>query len=328
VKVLITRRIPPPAESILRQAGFDVQSLDCDEPPARTDFLSSVKDCAGVLAMMSERIDAEALDAAGPGLRIVANYAVGYDNIDVRLCRERGVVVTNTPDVLTEATADLAWALIMSAARRVAEGDRMVRAGQWRGWAPTQLLGMELHGATLGIVGAGRIGSAVARRSRGFDMNVLYAGNKPAAIEQELNARRRTLDELLRESDIVSLHVPMRPENRHLIGRRELGVMKPGSILINTARGAVVDEAALLEVLRSGAISAGLDVYEREPSLTPGLAELSNVVLLPHLGSATHITRQRMSKMAAENIVAVLSGKPPRNPVNQLPQAVAGEKQG
>jgi glyoxylate reductase len=315
-KVLITRRLPAPVDSLLAQAGCAVDLIDSEAAPERAELLRRLSGCAAVLATATERIDGEALEAAGTGLRVVANCAVGYDNIDVLLCRRRGVVVTNTPDVLTEATADLAWALILATARRVVEGDRWVRSGAWPGWAPSQLLGVELCGATLGIVGAGRIGTAVARRSAGFGMAVRYAHPRAAPeLERALGAQRLSLDELLRASDIVSLHVPFREENRRMIGARELGLMRPGALLINTARGALVDEAALVQALRSGRIRAGLDVYEAEPRLAPGLAELPNTVLLPHLGSATLVTRTRMARMAAENIIAVLAGRPPLNPV-------------
>jgi glyoxylate reductase len=316
-KVLLTRRLPGPAAGILREAGFHVEQIDRDDPPPRAELLARLPGTAGLLCTLGERVDAELLDAAGPGLRIVANYGVGFDNIDTAACRTRGIRVSNTPGALTEATADLTWALILSAARGVVEGDRWVRSGQWPGWGPTQLLGLELSGATLGIVGAGRIGSAVARRSIGFGMRVLYVHpRRNEELERLVSATRVPLDRLLSESDVVSLHIPMRPENRHLIGREQLRSMKPTAILINAARGPLIDEAALVEALREGWIAAaGLDVYEHEPQLTPGLSGLRNVVLLPHLGSATHTTRARMARMAAENIIAVLSGRPPLNPV-------------
>ncbi len=302
---------------MLRDAGLHVEQIDLDDPPPRAELLARLPGTAGLLCTLGEKVDAELLDAAGPGLRIVANYGVGFDNIDTAACRTRGIRVSNTPGALTEATADLTWALILSAARGVIEGDRWVRSGQWPGWGPTQLLGLELSGATLGIVGAGRIGSAVARRSVGFGMRVLYMHPRQnEELERQVSATRVPLDRLLNESDVVSLHIPMRPENRHLIGREQLRSMKPTAILINAARGPLVDEAALVEALREGWIAAaGLDVYEHEPQLTPGLSGLRNVVLLPHLGSATHTTRARMARMAAENIIAVLSGRPPLNPV-------------
>ncbi|MCG3129188.1 MAG: putative 2-hydroxyacid dehydrogenase [Phycisphaerae bacterium] len=316
-RVVITRRIPPPGVERLRAAGLLPEEFPSDDPPSRAELLSRVRDVAAIVAMLSERIDAELLDAAGAGLRVVSNFAVGIDNVDLAACRARNVRVTNTPGVLTEATADIAWALILAAARRVAEGDRLVRAGEWRGWTPTQLLGLEMNGATLGVIGAGRIGTAVARRSAGFGMRVLYSHPRDnPELDGPLAARRVELDVLLRESDVVSLHIPMRPENRHLLSRERLSLLKPTAILINTARGAVVDEAALVDLLRAGHIAAaGLDVYEREPALAPGLAELPNVVLVPHLGSATTATRGRMSAMVAENVCAVLTGREPPNPV-------------
>jgi glyoxylate reductase len=309
--------MPPTAEVTLRQAGLTADILDTDSPPPRDQVVERARGCAGLITMLSDRIDGSFLDAVGPSLHVVANYAVGFDNVDLDACRQRGIRVTNTPGVLTEATADLAWALILAAARRVAEGDRLVRAGQWQGWAPVQLLGLELNGATLGILGAGRIGSAVARRSTGFRMRVLYTDTRSnAELERDVGAERVDLDRLLAESDVLSVHIPMTPEARHLIGAAQFQVMKPTAILVNTARGPIVDEAALVVALRAGQIAAaGLDVYEDEPRLTPGLAELPNVVLLPHLGSATTTTRSRMAAMAAENVVAVLAGREPPNAV-------------
>ena len=309
--------MPPTAGEALAAAGLTVDMIESDDAPPRSLVLERARGCAGLISMLSDRVDADFLDAAGPGLRVVANYAVGFDNIDLEACRQRGIRVTNTPGVLTEATADLAWALILAAARRVAEGDRLMRSGGWTGWAPLQLLGLELCGATLGILGAGRIGSAVARRSIGFRMRVLYTDPRQnLELERETGARRVEMDRLLAESDVLSLHVPLTPAARHLIGPAQLAAMKRTAILINTARGPVVDEAALVAALRSGQIAAaGLDVYEHEPRLTPGLTDLPNVVLLPHLGSATTATRSRMAAMAAENVIAVLSGREPPNAV-------------
>lgn len=294
-----------------------VDVLPFDDPPPRELVLDRVRGAAAVVCTLTERIDAELLAAAGEGLRVVATFAVGYDNIDLAACAARGVRVTNTPGVLTNATADIAWCLILAAARHVVPGDRLVRAGQWRGWTPTQLLGLELSGATLGVVGAGRIGSAVARRGAGFDMRIVYAHPRAnEELDRALAARRVELAELLSQADVVTLHVPMRPGNRHLIGAAQLEQMKPTAILINTARGPIVDETALVECLRQRRIAAaGLDVYEAEPQLAPGLAELPNVVLLPHLGSGTTATRQAMSRMVAENALAVLRGDEPPNPV-------------
>lgn len=314
-RVFITRRIPPPAVDLLTAAGLNVEMRHGDTPIGRGELLLKVRWASALICTLTDRVDETLLDAAGPTLRIVANFAVGYDNIDLEACRRRGVVVTNTPDVLTDATADLTWALILTAARRVLEGDRMVRGGQWTGWEPLQLLGLELRGASLGILGAGRIGTAVGLRAGGFGMNVLYTHPRDnALLEQRVAARRVPLDQLVAESDVLTLHIPMRPENHHLLNSQRLHNMKRGAILINTARGPIVDEAALVEVLRSGRLmAAGLDVYEHEPRLTPGLIGLPNVVLLPHLGSATNATRARMSEMAAENVLAVLNGAPAPN---------------
>lgn len=315
-RVLLTRQMPAAVAETLRNAGRVVDVLDVDAPP-RAELLQRVSGCAGVITMLSDRVDAEFLGAAGDSLKIVANYAVGFDNIDLDECRARGVRVSNTPGVLTEATADLAWTLILAAARRVVEGDQLARSGDWSGWAPMQLLGLELCGAALGILGAGRIGAAVARRSIGFRMRVMYADtNRNDRLERDVGAERVELERLVRESDVLSLHIPMRSELRHLIGVAEFAAMKPTAILINTARGPLVDEAALVTALREGQIAAaGLDVYEHEPRLAAGLSDAPNAVILPHLGSATTVTRDRMGVMAAENVLAVLSDAEPPNAV-------------
>lgn len=288
----------------------------------REELLARVRGCDGLLCMLADRIDAALLDAA-PRLKGVANLAVGVDNIDVAAATARGIPVTNTPGVLTEATAELAWALILAAARRVVEGDRLVRGGGFTGWAPTLLRGLQLGGATLGIVGAGRIGTATGLRAKAFGMRVLYFDRSASERLDADGARRVGLDELLRESDVVSLHLPLTDETRHLIGGQTFASMKPGAILVNTGRGAVLDEAALVAALREGRLAAaGLDVYEHEPALAPGLAELDNVVVLPHLGSATMATRDRMATMAAESLVAMLAGRRPDNLVN--PEVLPG----
>lgn len=317
-KVVITRRVPPPAVERLQAAGMTVELMDQDDPPSREMLMETVPGAVGLITMLSEKVDAELLDAAGDSLRVVANFAVGFDNVDLEACGQREIRVTNTPGVLTAATADLAWSLILATARNVIQGDQLVRAGKWTGWAPMQLLGLELSGATLGVVGTGRIGTAVALRSSGFDMNVLYADERPnEELEKRLDARRVELNQLLAAADVVSLHVPLSPKTRHMIGGAELAAMKSTAILINTARGPVVDETALVQALRAGQIAgAGFDVYEHEPRLTPGLVELPNVVVLPHLGSATTATRQKMSQMVADNVIAVLAGREPPNPVN------------
>jgi len=314
--VLVTRRIPEPGLALLRKQGLRVIVHGRDRPMTRSELLKGVARAEGLLAQLVDRIDETVFDAA-PRLRVVANYAVGHDNIDKDAARARGVTVTNTPRVLTDATAELAWALLLSAARRVAEGDRQLRVAAFPGWAPLFHLGQGLRGKTLGIVGAGRIGAAVARMSAGFEMRVIYWGrSRNREMEAKQDARRVALDRLLRESDFVSIHLPGGPGTRRLIGRRELSLMKPTAVLVNTARGTVVDEKALVAALRRGRpFAAGLDVYEKEPRLAPGLARLPNVVLAPHIGSATLETRTGMALLAAENIAAVLSGKKPLTPV-------------
>jgi glyoxylate reductase len=270
-----------------------------------------------IVCLLGTKVDA-ALLARAPKLRVVANVAVGYDNIDVPACTARGVVATNTPDVLTEATADLAWALLLAAARRVPEGDRYVRSGKWKEWDWAMLRGADVHGKTLGILGAGRIGQATGHRAVGFSMQVVYTSRQRRLLfEHTTQARRVDFRTLLRQSDFLSIHVPLSKETRHLIGARELAMMKPGAVLINTARGPIVDEAALAKALKSGRLaSAGLDVFEREPKLHPALLKLENVALLPHLGSATDSTRRKMVETALRNCIAALKGEVPPNALN------------
>jgi glyoxylate reductase len=289
-------------------AEVDIDLWDEEMPPPRSELLRRVAKADGLLALLTERVDAELLDAA-PSLRVVANHAVGVDNVDVRACTARGVWVTNTPDAVTESTADLTWALILAVARRVGEGERLVRAGRFLAWAPTMLLGLELRGATLGIVGLGRIGEAVARRARGFGMHVVHSTQRGGL----------PLEELLAQSDVVTLHCPLTPATRHLIDSRRLAQMKRGALLINTSRGPVVDEAALAAALESGHLGgAGLDVYENEPRVHPGLIGREDVVMLPHLGSATHTTRALMATMALTDAARVLRGERPLHPVNEV----------
>lgn len=271
-----------------------------------------------IVSVVTDRIDA-ALLARAPQLRVVANVAVGYDNIDIAACTARGIVVTNTPGVLTETTADLAFSLLLAAARRVAEGDRLVRRGAFAGWTPTFLLGSRVHRSTLGLVGLGRIGQAMARRARGFGMRVVYAAptRAPADIERALGTRHAPLDELFEQADFVSLHCPLTSETRHLVNAGRLARMKPGSVLVNTARGACVDEEALARALRGGPpAAAGLDVFEEEPRVHPDLLALDNVVLAPHIGSADRPTREAMAALAVDSVLAVLAGQPPLHPVN------------
>jgi glyoxylate reductase len=295
----------------------DVEYWDKTERPSREEFLKRVKDKEGLICLLTERINEELLRAA-PKLRIVSNVAVGFDNIDVPACTKRGVVATNTPGVLDETTADFAWALMMAVARRVVEGDTLVRTGNWKGWNLDQLIGTDVWGKTLGIVGFGRIGKALARRAGGFKMKVIYTcrNRVPASIEKELNAEYRDFNALLAESDFVSVHVPLSTETRALFDVPKLFRMKSTAFLINTARGPVVDEAALVHALESGKIAgAGLDVFENEPFIHPGLKR-PNVVLAPHLGSATHETRGKMATMAAENLSALFRGQRPPNMLN------------
>jgi glyoxylate reductase len=280
-------------------------------------FLEAAATFDAMVSLFNDRIDVALLERA-PRLRVVANFAVGYDNVDVAACTARGIVVTNTPGVLSEATADLAFGLLLSTARRITEGDRVVRRGAFLGLTPSFLLGARVHGATLGIVGLGRIGQAMARRARGFGMRVIHASRTPLPpeLERALGVTNVALDDLFARSDIVSLHCPLTNETRHLVNAARLEQMKPGAILINTTRGAVVDEAALAAALACGRIGgAGLDVYEDEPRVHPALLRLENVVLAPHIGSADRPTREAMAHIATANVLAVLAGRPALDPV-------------
>lgn len=316
--VFITRKIPEEGVNILKTVCQKVEVNPHDRPLTYDELLKEAKGRDAIITMLSDRIDARLMQEAA-NLKIVANYAVGYDNIDVKAATAKGIVVTNTPGVLTDSTADMAWALLFSITRRIVEGDKLSRAGKFTGWAPMMLLGGDLVGKTLGIIGAGRIGTAMAMRSRGWNMRVLYMTqqSRNAVLEEMLGAQRMDLETLLRESDFISIHAPLSEKTRHLIGPHEFSLMKRTAYLINTGRGAVIDEVALVHVLRNKQIAgAGLDVYEEEPKLKLGLAELDNVVLAPHLGSATVETRTKMSLMAAENIIAVLNKQRPPNCVN------------
>lgn len=279
-------------------------------------------DTDAIVCLLGTRVDDALLDRA-PKLRCVSNVAVGYDNIDVPACTRRGVFATNTPDVLTEATADLAWALLLAAARRIPEGDRYVRSGRWKRWDWTLMRGADVHGRTLGILGAGRIGQATGHRAVGFSMQVLYhSRERKLLFEHTTMARRVDFKTLLRESDFLSIHVPLSPKTRHLIGRKEFAMMKPGAILVNTARGPIVDEAAMMRALRSGRLAAaGLDVFEREPRVHPGLVKLDNVALAPHVGSATDSARRKMLETALRNCLAALRGEVPPNAINASPRS-------
>lgn len=316
MKIFITRKIPQVGIDMLTKAGHAVEVSPLDRPMQRDELLAHVKGVDALLSQLVDKIDAEVLDSAGGQLKIVANYAVGFDNINVAEAATRNVLVTNTPDVLTDAVADHAFALMMAAARRVVESDRFSRAGKYKGWQPFLLLGQDVYGKTLGIVGMGRIGSALAKRAaKGFGMKVLYHDRQAnAQLDSEIGSKNVSMEELLKESDFVSLHVPLLAETRHLISTAQLEKMKKTAVLVNTSRGPVVDEQALLEALKKGDIfAAGIDVWENEPDLTPGLADLENIVITPHTASATIETRDNMSRVAAENIIAALNGGQPPN---------------
>jgi len=313
LRLFVARRLAvDPADFVHPGAAppIEIDQWDEERPISRGELLRRVAAVDGIVATLSDRIDPELL-AAAPRLRVVANHAVGTDNVDVAACTARGVQVCNTPDVLTDATADLTFALILAVARRLREGERIVREGRWQYWAPTMLLGLELRSAVLGIVGYGRIGKAVAARARGFGMEVIWSGGKePGAIG---------LDELLSRADIVSIHCPLTSATRHLVGAAQFSRMKRAAILVNTARGPIVDEAALVAALEARTIAgAGLDVFEDEPRIHPGLVGRDDVVLVPHIGSATSATRARMAQLALTDAARVLRGERPRHPVNEV----------
>ena len=317
--VVVTRKLPDSVETRMREL-FDTQ-LNVEDKPMTPDQLAAAMRSADVLVpTVTDRIDASVLKEAGPNLKLIANFGNGVDHIDVQAAMRRGITVTNTPGVLTDDTADMTIALILAVARRIVEGAQVIPAGDWSGWSPTWMLGRRLGGKRLGIIGMGRIGQAVALRAQGFRMPVLYTSRRPCSPPPGMTTwTHRPLEEVLTEADFLSLHVPLSETTRHLIGSRELARMKSTAFLINTSRGPVVDEAALLAALRQGTIAgAGLDVYEREPVILSGLEHCSNAVLLPHLGSATHEARGGMVQLACDNLVAVLSGRPPVTPVNSL----------
>lgn len=314
--VYVTRLIPQEGIELLK-AECDVEINPHDRPLTREELLEKVKGRDGILCLLTDKIDAEVFDAA-KGVKGFANYAVGYDNIDVPEATKRGIPVSNTPGVLTDATAEMAWALLFTVSRRVIESDQFMRSGQWKGWGPLQFIGGDVTGATLGIIGAGRIGTAMALKSRGFNMKVLYTDAfRNETLEQELQAEKVGLNTLLKESDYVSVHVPLLPETKHLLGMREFRLMKNSAYLINTARGPVLNEAELVEALKAGEIAgAGLDVYENEPMMAQGLKDLPNVVVSPHTASATKSSRGGMARIAAENLLAMLEAREAPNCIN------------
>jgi len=320
--VLVTRPImQEPLERLRERCDVTVHENEFGIP--RDELLEAVRGRDALITMLTERVNAELLDAAGPQLKIVANHAVGFDNMDLADCTAADVMATNTPDVLTETTADTAFALIMAASRRIGEGERFLRSGRTWIWGPLMMLGQDVHDATIGIVGFGRIGQAVARRAKGFGMRVIYADAVRLPAEVEDGATRVELEELLERADVVSIHTNLTEETRHLFGHEEFKRMKPKAVLVNTSRGPVVDEAALADALEAGELfAAGLDVFEREPDVYPKLLELQNVVVIPHLGSATVDTRNAMGHLVVDNVFAALDGREPPTLLN--PEAFAG----
>lgn len=317
-KIFVTRKIINDGIRLLEEKGFYVEVSPHDRPLTREELFDGIKDKDAVITQLVDKVDKEFFEV-GKNIKIVVNYAVGYDNIDLEEATKRGIFVTNTPGVLTNATAELAWTLLFSTARRIISADKFMKTGQYKGWGPMLFLGKEISGRTLGVIGIGRIGYAFAKMSKGFNMRVLYydlVRNENA--EKEIPAQFVDLDTLLKESDFISIHVPLTPETRHLISERELKLMKNSAILINTARGPIVDEKALVKALKEGWIwGAGLDVYENEPEFEPELAELENIVMLPHIGSATEEARRGMSILCAENIIDYFEGRVPRTLVNK-----------
>jgi len=319
MKVFITAIIPEVATKILEENGIEVIQNKSYLPIDKKKLLKSAKDCDGILCLLSNKIDKEIIDGL-PKIKVIANYAVGFNNIDVDYATQKKIWVTNTPDVLTNATADLAFALLLACARRIVEADEFTRKGKFKIWQSDLMLGKELNGHTVGIFGAGRIGQAFGRRSKGFGMKILYFDKKRIIeFEKETGAKFSTLKQLLKKSDFISIHTPLTKETYHLIDKKEFEMMKDGAILINTARGEIINEKELVNALKSGKLfSAGLDVYEFEPKITKDLLKMKNVVLLPHIGSATFETRTKMAELAAKNIVNVLRGKKPITPVNKI----------
>lgn len=316
-KVVVTGKIPSGGLNRLK-AEHEVIAWEKSEPISRAELLSRVSGADAIVSLLTEKIDDELLDAAGPQLKSVSNVAVGYNNIDVPACEKRGVIVTNTPGVLTEATADIAMSLILMVTRRLSEGERVIRAKQPWQWGMFYMLGSAIQGRQLGVVGMGQIGIATARRAKAFGMNIAYTRRTPLEdhVIEELDAKFMSMDELIESSDVLSLHCPYSPATHHLIAENQLARMKPTAYLINTARGPIVNEQHLVDALKAGKLAgAGLDVFENEPVVNPGLLDLDNVVLLPHLGSATVETRAAMADMAATNALAILAGNPAPNQV-------------
>ncbi|MFZ1520238.1 MAG: D-glycerate dehydrogenase [Ignavibacteriaceae bacterium] len=316
MKVFITRDIPSIGIDLLRKKGFEVSVYKKDQPISKNELVKSVKNCDGVISMLSDKFDKEIIDSI-KNCKVIANYAVGFNNIDVEYAKSKGIVVTNTPDVLTDSTADLTMALVLACARKISESEKLVRDKKFVGWKPKLLLGMELRNKYFGILGAGRIGTEVAKRAHSFGCKIIYYSNsKNKFLESELKAKKLSLTSILKKSDIISLHLPLNPKSKNLLTKEMLDLLKPSSIFINTARGEIVDESYLIKMLEQNQIaSAGFDVYQNEPDLNKEFYRLKNIVLLPHIGSATIEARNNMSLLAAKNIIAVLSGKRAITPV-------------
>ncbi len=316
MRILITREIPLIGIQLLKKKGFEVSVYKKDNPIPRKDFINKVKNCDGVITLLSDKIDKEIIDEM-KNCKVIANYAVGYNNIDVDYAKSKGIIVTNTPDVLTDSTADIAMALVLACARRIPESERFVRNKKFVGWKPKLFLGMELRNKYFGILGAGRIGTAVAKRAHSFGCKILYYSNSNNQyLENELNAIKVSLQTILKKSDIISLHLPLNSKTKNLLNSENLKLLKPSAILINTARGEILDETYLIKMLKQKKLTtAGLDVYEGEPNIKKDFYDLENVILLPHIGSATIEARNNMSLLAAKNVIAVLSGKNAITPI-------------
>ncbi len=320
MKIFISRNLPEDSLKGFDNAGHEVIVSEFDRPLKEEELVEKVKGVDALLSLLNDRIDGDLLDAAGPQLKIVSNYAVGFDNIDVKAATDRGVVITNTPcDEVNEAVAELTWAIVLSLSRRIVEADESVRRGAYKGWEPSIFLGSQVRGKTLGIVGMGSIGSMVARKAKGFDMQVLYTKRSPdPELEKELGVKFSDLDNLLATSDFVSLHVPLTDQTRHMINHDTINKMKRGAYLVNTARGPVVREQALVDALRDGHLGgAGLDVFDNEPNVNPELINMENVILTPHIASATHESRAKMGELAVQAVLKTLSGEMPPNIVNK-----------